>query len=149
MIKNHSLIYILLCAAYLLMSFAIYSGVFQQKHESAYPYETAESKGRLVWQQYNCHTCHQLYGLGGFLGPDLTNVSQKGKLYLESFLKLGPNSMPSYQLSKEEIDLLYNFLSATNATGSAKVKDYQILSYGMIQAKTTHEEKRRISKTEN
>ena len=32
------------------------------------------AEGRLVWQKYNCHTCHQLYGLGGYLGPDLTNV---------------------------------------------------------------------------
>ncbi|MDT8346748.1 MAG: cytochrome c [Flavobacteriaceae bacterium] len=148
MIKPYSLLYIGFCGAYLWMSFAIYSGVFQQNTQRDYPYETTTSKGRLVWQQYNCHTCHQLYGLGGFLGPDLTNVSQRGKTYLETFLKLGPGAMPSYQLSEEEINLLYDFLAATNASGSAKVKDYRILSYGMIQPNMDHEENKRISKTE-
>ncbi len=31
-------------------------------------------KGKLLFQEYNCISCHQLYGLGGYMGPDLTNV---------------------------------------------------------------------------
>ena len=36
--------------------------------------------GKVLYQKYNCTACHQIYGLGGFLGPDLTIVvSQQGK----------------------------------------------------------------------
>ena len=26
--------------------------------------------GYRLWREQNCHTCHQLYGFGGYLGPD-------------------------------------------------------------------------------
>ncbi len=37
-------------------------------------------RGEDIWLKNNCNSCHQLYGLGGYLGPDLTNVySVNGK----------------------------------------------------------------------
>ena len=59
----------------------------------------------MVWQKYNCQSCHQLYGLGGYLGPDLTNVYSakgKGELFIKAFLHAGTKQMPSFDLSKEE-----------------------------------------------
>ena len=54
------------------------------------------SKGKLVWQQYNCNACHQVYGLGGYLGPDLTNIySRKGPAYIKAFLQSGIATMPT------------------------------------------------------
>ena len=31
-------------------------------------------RGQQIYQQSNCMACHQFYGLGGYMGPDLTNV---------------------------------------------------------------------------
>ena len=30
--------------------------------------------GQQLYQESNCTACHQIYGLGGYMGPDLTNV---------------------------------------------------------------------------
>jgi nitric oxide reductase subunit C len=32
------------------------------------------AEGRQIFRDKNCIACHQLYGLGGYMGPDLTNV---------------------------------------------------------------------------
>ena len=56
--------------------------VYTQESVSKYGNNTISSlacEGKIVFQKYNCISCHQLYGLGGYLGPDLTNViSEKG-----------------------------------------------------------------------
>ena len=123
----------LLSAAFLLFSWSIYldENIYENKPAD---YDTEMQKhGRLVWQKYNCHVCHQLYGLGGFLGPDLTNVSEKGFYYLDAFLKNGASSMPSIELTEEETKQLFEFLKATNASGSSNPKDYRKLWNGMIE----------------
>jgi len=125
--------FLLLSAAFLLFSWSIYldENIYENKPAD---YDTEMQKqGRLVWQKYNCHVCHQLYGLGGFLGPDLTNVSEKGFYYLDAFLKNGASSMPSIELTEEETKQLFEFLKATNASGSSNPKDYRKLWNGMIE----------------
>ena len=65
------------------------------------------SNGKMIWQQYNCTACHQVYGLGGYLGPDLTNTfSLKGPEYIAAFLKSGTVTMPDFHLKENEIDAL-------------------------------------------
>lgn len=76
-------------------------------------------RGKLLFQEYNCTSCHQLYGLGGYLGPELTTViSQKGKgeLYAKAFLKSGTQRMPIFHLSEEETNDLIEFLKYVDAT---------------------------------
>lgn len=94
------------------------------------------TEGRLVWQKYNCQSCHQLYGLGGYLGPDLTNTYRKingSKKVLNYFLTSGNKQMPSFKLSDREEQLLLDFLKFTNESGSADPRDYETLSNGMIE----------------
>lgn len=77
-------------------------------------------EGRLVFQKYNCQACHQFYGLGGYLGPDLTNASSrpgKGDNYLRAILRTGIGQMPNFNLSENEIDALSAFLKYTDQTG--------------------------------
>lgn len=100
---------------------------------------TAEkiAAGRQVWQKYNCQACHQLYGLGGYLGPDLTNVYSR--LYespeaLKIFFKGGLKQMPVFNMSPEEEDLLVEFLKATDKSGSADPRNFHLQKDGMIQA---------------
>ncbi|PKP26577.1 MAG: nitric-oxide reductase [Bacteroidetes bacterium HGW-Bacteroidetes-2] len=129
------ILFLLLSLAFLVFSSSIYKDdtVYEKKPVA---YDAAlQKEGRLIWQKNNCHVCHQLYGLGGFLGPDLTNVADKGYYYIDAFLKVGINSMPIFNLTEEESLHLFEFLKATNASGSANPKDYTILMDGMIVQK--------------
>ena len=38
------------------------------------PLSPLAARGRALWHRRNCQSCHQIYGFGGFLGPDLTNA---------------------------------------------------------------------------
>ena len=90
--------------------------------------------GRLVWQKYNCQSCHQLYGLGGYLGPDLTNIytaAGKGEALIRVMLKTGVAPMPAFQLSEAETADLIEFLKQTDASGSADPRGFSIQASGM------------------
>ena len=81
----------------------------------------ASSRGKLLFQKYNCTACHQLYGLGGYLGPDLTTViSQKGKgeLYAKAILKTGTQRMPDFRLNDREVEDIVAFLKYVDATAN-------------------------------
>ena len=72
---------------------------------------TIVNAGLNVWQKYNCSACHQLFGLGGYMGPDLTHVvSRKGPLYVQAILTAGTSRMPNFDLEESEIDSMVQFL---------------------------------------
>ncbi|MDO8366233.1 MAG: cytochrome c [Saprospiraceae bacterium] len=133
MILKPALAFSLLSVAFLTFSLSIYLkpgfvaaalGVEKDK----------ASAGRLVWQKYNCQSCHQLYGLGGYLGPDLTNVYSmpgKGENLIRALLITGVVQMPAFQMSEKETDHLIEFLKQTDASGSADPRGFSILSSGM------------------
>lgn len=74
-------------------------------------------KGKMLWQKYNCSSCHQLYGLGGFLGPDLTTVSsRKGHAYAKAIILSGTKRMPYYGLANDEAEAIIKFLSYVDST---------------------------------
>ena len=79
------------------------------------------SRGKLIFQKYNCTACHQFYGLGGYLGPDLTTVmSQKGKgeVFVKAIMKSGTKRMPDFNLSENEINQLTEFLKYADQINS-------------------------------
>jgi nitric oxide reductase subunit C len=82
---------------------------------------SAARAGMDVWQQKNCQSCHQIYGLGGYMGPDLTNAAAKGDSYLRAFISNGTERMPNFHLSAAEVDELCAFLHWVDATGKSKV----------------------------
>ncbi len=76
-----------------------------------------QSPGQVVYQRYNCSACHQIMGIGGTAGPDLTRVGLKYDA--ERFIKhlkdptsVVPNSaMPAFaHLSEQELKDLTDFL---------------------------------------
>jgi nitric oxide reductase subunit C len=96
------------------------------------------SEGRLVWQKYNCQSCHQLYGLGGYLGPDLTYIYSapgKGEIVIKALVKSGTTQMPSFNLTIEEETNLLQFLKSTDASGQADPRKFLVKSNGMIESK--------------
>ncbi|MDI1354492.1 MAG: cytochrome c [bacterium] len=131
------LIFALLCVAFVIYSLSIYL-VPIRKHLNSAPNATLASKGRLVWQDYNCESCHQLYGLGGYMGPDLTNIYSckgKGPIYIKALVKSGTGLMPPFHLTEEEETNLLHFLRSTDESGSADPRNFTINALGMIEKK--------------
>ena len=102
--------------------FAIYNVIiYTQKSASDVPVMSAHAQaGEQLWQENNCAACHQLYGLGGYLGPDLTNVisnKNKGAAYVKAFVNSGVKSMPQFNFSEGEKEQLVAFLAHVDRTG--------------------------------
>lgn len=105
----------------------------------AAPLMTREAqKGKLLFQEYNCIACHQVYGLGGYMGPDLTNVISRqagGELYVRAFLTNGTQRMPNYQMNEEQMDALVAYLAYVDKTGISPVKKFEINMDGTVTQK--------------
>lgn len=128
-------IFFFLCSLFLIYSISIYT--YRAKSLSEKENANA-SQGRLVWQKYNCQACHQLYGLGGYLGPDLTNIiSAQGKddLYIKAMIRSGTKQMPAFDLSDKEETELIGFLKSTNTSGIADPRQFEIQPSGMVEQK--------------
>lgn len=138
MIVKPANIFLTMCLAFIVFSSTIYIKPYILNQYKKNPELKASSDGRLVWQKYNCQSCHQLYGLGGYLGPDLTNVYSaqgKGELFINAMLKTGTPKMPVFHLSEIEQTQLIAFLKTTDASGSADPRNFTTLYDGMILAK--------------
>ena len=121
-------------AGLLLVSFLGYSG-YLYSHLPVADNQLAKNAetGKAIWQQYNCSACHQVYGLGGYLGPDLTNVySKRGPDYLQVFINNGTAIMPNYHLTETETKELINYLKNIDASGKADPKTFIIQKNGFI-----------------
>jgi nitric oxide reductase subunit C len=127
-------VYVILCAMFLTYSFTIYLAPINRNDYTRFNKINA-SDGRLVWQKYNCQSCHQLYGLGGYLGPDLTNIisqPNKGENLVRAMLKVGTKQMPAFDLSRNETNLLIEFLKSADVSGDADARSFKINKAGMI-----------------
>jgi nitric oxide reductase subunit C len=128
-------IFILLSAIFIAYSFSIYIQPYTAKEDKRFNKKIA-SEGHLVWQSYNCQTCHQLYSLGGYLGPDLTNIisnPKKGEKIVRAMVKSGTKQMPAFNLSDKEMDALVEFLKSTDASGIADPRKFKVNNFGMIE----------------
>lgn len=75
--------------------------------------------GKRIFEKYNCSSCHQLYGLGGYLGPELTDAysdPRRGELYMRIFLQAGGQRMPNFHFSEKEIDVIIAYLKYVDAS---------------------------------
>ncbi|MFY9346103.1 MAG: c-type cytochrome [Planctomycetota bacterium] len=75
-------------------------------------------QGRRLWHQFNCGVCHQIYGFGGFLGPDLTNAAPRlTRVRLDEVLINGIGQMPAFHLDQDQISAIEAYLHELNKTG--------------------------------
>ncbi|MDH3734407.1 MAG: c-type cytochrome [Gemmatimonadota bacterium] len=103
--KKRLLAVLVLC--FVVQSSLVYS---DERHE---PLSEEALAGRALWHRHACQTCHQFYGQGGFLGPDLTNAASRvDSTRLASLLKVGSGQMPALALADAEIAELSAFLGA-------------------------------------
>jgi mono/diheme cytochrome c family protein len=75
--------------------------------------------GKQIWQRENCTVCHSIYGLGGHIGPDLTNLSsKKGNDYTRAMILHGNGKMPAFYLNDSEIDALCAYFHYIDQLGT-------------------------------
>ena len=68
-------------------------------------------EGRRLYHESACQVCHQLWGQGGFLGPDLTNAASRvDETRLVSLLTVGSGQMPALSFNPRQIDQMNAFL---------------------------------------
>ncbi len=105
--------------------FAVYSYLVYRAAPEGGTVAGAEVRaGMRVWQANNCAGCHQLYGLGGYLGPDLTNISSlKGEARIRTFVRYGTGRMPAHALSDAELEALVAFLTWVDRSGRSTVPE--------------------------
>jgi nitric oxide reductase subunit C len=89
---------------------------------------SAEARtGQQLFQENNCIACHQFYGLGGYMGPDLTNViSSRGEAVSRAFISSGTARMPNIGLNEEEVSALVAFLGFVDQTGTYPPENYDV-----------------------
>lgn len=70
------------------------------------------------WREQNCLACHQLYGFGGYLGPDLTHVTSRvDRASFLQILRAGTGPMPPVAMDEAAADELYVFLAELGTSG--------------------------------
>jgi nitric oxide reductase subunit C len=89
--------------------------------------------GQRIFQDKNCVACHQIYGLGGYMGPDLTNViSTRGDAYARAFITSGTARMPNFNFSPDEIAALLAYLGFVDQTGTYPPRHYDVHWTGVV-----------------
>ncbi len=130
--------------AFLLVTFGLYNYVVYTT-ESYIAVEKLSPQavmGQQLFQSNRCWSCHQLYGLGGYLGPDLTNVfsdEKKGPLYIKAFLNSGVKSMPQFNFNEEEKEAIVAYLKQVDETGIYPNYDAKIEATGWVKLKYRNE----------
>jgi nitric oxide reductase subunit C len=108
---------IALAAAF--VSYSAWVHLHPSEPKASAPMTPPQARGFAVWRRNNCQACHQLYGMGGYLGPDLTNAA--GRLTparIHAVVTEGSTPMPRFELTRDERDELIEFLTYVNTTGS-------------------------------
>lgn len=124
----------------LITIFTFYNFVIYTSKDSKQPIKLSlkASLGQQLWQNNNCWSCHQIYGLGGYLGPDLTNVyskQNKGPLYIKAFLNSGVKAMPQFNFSEVEKEAIVAYLQLVDSTGYFPNYEAQLKATGWVEIK--------------
>lgn len=108
----------------LVATFAVQSVLVYTDASPGVPLDAQALAGRRLWQGNNCQACHQLHGFGGFLGPDLTNAAERlERGQLDTILTQGMGQMPAFEMSAEQIDAIWAFVSAMDQTGRGQARN--------------------------
>jgi nitric oxide reductase subunit C len=113
-IRARQVLLFLLCCAFVGQTWLVYSDPIGRE-DSLSP---DAREGQAIWRENNCQSCHQLYGYGGFLGPDLTNtIKNLSPARISAILSEGLGQMPAFGLDAEEQRKVVLFLEGMDATG--------------------------------
>ncbi len=128
---NNRTIFGALCVTFVFYTATVYTSGTAATHGNSISDEARA--GQQIFQDENCIACHQFYGLGGYMGPDLTNViSTRGEAYSRAFITAGTARMPNFELNTDEVDALLAYLSFVDQTGTYPPKNYEVLWTGDV-----------------
>lgn len=133
--KPYILIIVILITIFGVYNYIVYTA------DGFVPVEKLSSEaviGQQLFQSNRCWSCHQLYGLGGYLGPDLTNIYSdqgKGPNYIKAFLNSGVKSMPQFNFSEIEKNALIEYLKQIDETGIYPNYNAEIETTGWVKLK--------------
>lgn len=89
------------------------------------------ARGLEQWRRHHCGACHAIYGLGGHLGPDLTNVARRrNEAYVRHVLRYGMGAMPGLGLSDAEAGDLLAYLRHLDRLGGYPLNSPWAPPYG-------------------
>ncbi|QYS86171.1 cytochrome c [Flavobacterium oreochromis] len=120
---------------FLLLAFIKYNYLVYNS-KSADKLSKMAERGQQLWQENNCISCHQLYGLGGYLGPDLTNIysnPNKGENYIKSILNSGIKTMPKFHFTEKEKREIIIFLKEIDKTGIYITNNHLVSKSGWVE----------------
>lgn len=110
----------LLVAAFVFQTWLVYS---DSSGRETPPLSPLADQGQRLWHQHNCQSCHQIYGFGGFLGPDLTNaIGSLTEARLRLILTEGAGRMPAFGLDAGERSALQQFFVELDRTGVSQAR---------------------------
>jgi len=128
---NNRVMFGALFVAFVFYSAYVYTAGTQAPHLE--PMSDSARRGQETYQRYNCVACHQFYGLGGYMGPDLTNViSNRGAAYSKVFIANGTTRMPNLGLTESEVDDVVDYLSFVDQTGTYPPENYEVTWFGAV-----------------
>lgn len=135
--KSNRIIFASLVLTFFAHSYMVYTSGTENDNGVSFSNEQSK-RGKLIFQNYNCVACHQIYGMGGYMGPDITNVisaNNKGPEYVRTFLQSGSRRMPDFHLNENELNDLIAYLSYIDKTGISPVKNFKINYDGTVDQK--------------
>lgn len=113
----------LLVAAFVFQTWLVYSDTTGRQTP---PLSSLAGRGQELWHDHNCQSCHQIYGFGGFLGPDLTNaVGSLTDARLKLILTEGAGRMPAFGLDEDDRSALQQFFVELDRTGISQARHQQ------------------------
>lgn len=104
---------------FVIYSFVVYTKGTDIEISFSYIEQTRINNGKLLFQKHNCISCHQLYGLGGYLGTELTTAWSdpfRGEKYIKAFLQNGSIRMPNFHFKNTEINDILGYLRYVDST---------------------------------
>ena len=133
--KNYIVVIILMVTIFSIYNFVVYTS---NSYSVSEPLSPQAIEGQEIWHKESCWACHQIYGLGGYLGPDLTNIisnPNKGPAFIKAFMNTGVNTMPKFNFTDSELDAIIEYLTSIDKTGYFPNYDAQIDPSGWVKIK--------------
>jgi len=118
-VRARQILILILVGVFATQTWLVYSDPAGRTHALS----SQAMEGMAIWRENNCQSCHQIYGFGGFLGPDLTNsFGTLSPEHLESILTVGAGQMPAFRLDHEERAAITSYFREIDATGVSQPK---------------------------